>query len=87
MPMSNVVWALVMQKCYKKIRKVYCEMVADNRIASASLIDSSFSDERSNLKNRDDGKLHWGVWYFVFQKNTKPLVKHFLDRDYNLALC
>jgi hypothetical protein len=85
MPGSDVIWALVVEKSYKKIREVHCEIVANNGIAFASLRDSSICESRRDLKNRDDGKLHWGVWYFVFQKNTKPLVKHFLERDYKLA--
>ena len=85
MPMSNVIWALVMEKSYKGIWEVYCEIVANNGIACARSRESSVGDRRSNLKSRSDGKLHQGVWYFVFQKNTEPLVKHFLKRDYTLA--
>jgi hypothetical protein len=43
MLVSNVIWAPVMEKSYKKIREVYGEMVSKNRIAVASMIDTSNS--------------------------------------------
>ena len=60
-------------------------MVSKNRTAVISLIDSSTCEGRGNLKNHSDGKLYWGVLYFVPQKGTKQLAEHFPERDYKIA--